>query len=478
MANSEEGSSQTTCEDQNTKAVLTAIQGVEQQIKNLTKLPLQNANSDDDIEATLFDNPCRRPGDFLPNHHFGHPGPPPQPSRYNFNRETNYKIKIDLPTFDGQVEIESFLDRIHNVESFLDYMNISEKQQAKLVAYKPKGGASAWWEQLQANRRKERKEPVRSWHRMKQLLKAPFVPEDYDQILYEQYHSCQQSTKTVNKCTTEFFHLSSCNKLQETERQQVARYIHGLQNPIKEKLHLSPIANLNAAVNLANRVEKQMTVPGSATRPPHKWKPISDFYTDKSKQYHPHPKVGYRSSECPQRKLMHMHEEVDDYGGEDEHEGVDLIEAIEEICEVIIDGGTTENVVSKALVAVLNLPTKPHPEPYKIGWVKQDSDIKVQEMCNLTFSIGNNYVDTIDCDVIRIDVCHLLLGRPWLFDRDIQHNGKKDTYSFIWHNKKIVLLPPSSQAENSTKKHNAKETTSSLLVLTIFQATPTTPPQS
>nr|XP_048331651.1 uncharacterized protein LOC125422974 [Ziziphus jujuba var. spinosa] len=461
---------------------------------------------------------------------------------------------LTILTDNLETSFQTTISVIQDHHNHPDYMNISETQQVKLVAYKLKGGASAWWEQLQANRIKEGKEPVRSWHRMKQLLKARFLPENYDQILYEQYNSCQQGTRTVNEYTTEFFRLS----LQETERQQVARYIHGLQKPIREKLHLSPIANLNAAVNLANRVEKQMTLPDSTTRPPHNWKPISDFYTDKSKQYHPHPKVsnstnpifkqhqdynakvaaetpmtpthnthpvkpsnypttdpyarpypikcfkcnqvGHRSSECPQKKLMHMHEEVDDYGGEDEYDGADLIKATEEvsgedidgdpivcilqkvlysakrytptqrhilfktkctingkICEVIIDGGGTENVVFKALVATLNLPTKPHPKLYKIGWVKQDSDIKVQEMCNLTFSIGNNYVDTIDYDVIKMNACHLLLGRPWLFDRDVQHNGRKNTYSFIWHNKKIVLLPPSSQAENSTKKHNAKQ---------------------
>lgn len=87
--------------------------------------------------------------------------------------------------FDGQVGIKSFLDWIQNVESFLDYMNISEAQQVKLVAYKVKRGAPAWHEQLQSKRRKEGKEPIRSCHKMKQLLKASFLLEDYNQILYE-----------------------------------------------------------------------------------------------------------------------------------------------------------------------------------------------------------------------------------------------------------------------------------------------------
>jgi hypothetical protein len=35
------------------------------------------------------------------------------------------------------------------VERFFDYMSIHEDRKVKLVAYKFKGGASAWWDILQ-----------------------------------------------------------------------------------------------------------------------------------------------------------------------------------------------------------------------------------------------------------------------------------------------------------------------------------------
>lgn len=37
------------------------------------------------------------------------------------------------------------------------------------------------------------------------------------------------------------------------------------------------------------------------------------------------------------------------------------------VCEVIVDGGSSENVVSKALVKALALKTEKHPSPYKEG---------------------------------------------------------------------------------------------------------------
>ena len=40
---------------------------------------------------------------------------------------------------------------------------------------------------------------------------------------------------------------------------------------------------------------------------------------------------------------------------------------------------------------------------------------------------------------------HLLLGRPWQFDKDVTYNGRKNTYSFMLNGKKVNLLPLSSQ---------------------------------
>jgi len=37
-----------------------------------------------------------------------------------------------------------------------------------------------------------------------------------------------------------------------------------------------------------------------------------------------------------------------------------------------------------------------------------------------------------------VDVAsHLLLGRPWQFDKDVTYNGRKNTYSFMLNGKKV-----------------------------------------
>jgi hypothetical protein len=44
------------------------------------------------------------------------------------------------------------------------------------------------------------------------------------------------------------------------------------------------------------------------------------------------------------------------------------------------------------------------------------------------FKIGG-YNDKILCDVIPMDVCHLLLGIPWKYDRNVIHDGRMNTYT-------------------------------------------------
>ena len=51
-------------------------------------------------------------------------------------------MKMNLPSFDSRLNIEDFLDWVQIVEFFLDYLNILEENQVKLVEYKFKGGTT------------------------------------------------------------------------------------------------------------------------------------------------------------------------------------------------------------------------------------------------------------------------------------------------------------------------------------------------
>ncbi|XP_021309124.1 uncharacterized protein LOC110432668 [Sorghum bicolor] len=96
-----------------------------------------------------------------------------------------------------------------------------------------------------------------------------------------------------------------------------------------------------------------------------------------------------------------------------------------QVCRFIIDGGSCNNIVSALLVEKLGLPTRRHPHPYHMQWLNNSGTVKVSSMVRLSFSIGD-YHGEVDCDIVPMQACHLLLGRPWQFDVDSVHFGRSN----------------------------------------------------
>ena len=107
--------------------------------------------------------------------------------------------------------------------------------------------------------------------------------------------------------------------------------------------------------------------------------------------------------------------------------------------------GSVTNVVSTTLVEKLNLPTIKHPKPYKLQWLNECGEIKVDRQVLVAFSIGK-YCDEILCDVVPMHAGHILLGRPWEFDRKVKKDGVTNRYSFVMNNRPVTLVPFYSKA--------------------------------
>ena len=82
-----------------------------------------------------------------------------------------------------------------------------------------------------------------------------------------------------------------------------------------------------------------------------------------------------------------------------------------------------------------------HPSPYRLVWLKQSYEIKVFHRALVLLSIRTTYKDDIYSYIVPMDGYHILLGRPWQFDPNVVHNGKNNTHSFYFENRKITLLP-------------------------------------
>ena len=82
----------------------------------------------------------------------------------------------------------------------------------------------------------------------------------------------------------------------------------------------------------------------------------------------------------------------------------------------------------------------PHPHPYYIQWFNNSGKVKVTRTVHVHFSIST-YVDYVDCDVVPMQACSLLLGRPRKFDKKFVHHGRNNQYTLVHKDTNITLLP-------------------------------------
>ena len=94
-----------------------------------------------------------------------------------------------------------------------------------------------------------------------------------------------------------------------------------------------------------------------------------------------------------------------------------------------MDLGSTDKIISEETTKRLKLIKVPHANPYKVTWLNQEKSVLVNEQTWVEFSIGS-YKEKVLCDVLPMDACHLILERPWKFDRKVIYNGEENAISF------------------------------------------------
>jgi hypothetical protein len=78
----------------------------------------------------------------------------------------------------------------------------------------------------------------------------------------------------------------------------------------------------------------------------------------------------------------------------------------------------------------LKLKIIPHMNLYWVLWLKRGKQVTMIEQCLLNFQIGK-ISEHVLCDIVEMDAYHVLLGRSWLFDRKIFHDGRRNTYEVL-----------------------------------------------
>nr|XP_043611716.1 uncharacterized protein LOC122583367 [Erigeron canadensis] len=418
----------------------------------------------------------------------------PQPNQRGNNNRWEFGIRTTIPEFDGDtLSPEIFIYWLAVVEEVFEFKGVPEDKKVSLIATRLCGRASAWWQQLKLTRMRVGKSKVRTWEKMKKCMRADFIPHNYQRLMYQWLQNLKQGSKSVEDYTTEFYQLIARNDIQETEEQLVSRYIGGLRVQIMEFVNMFDPVKLSEAHQRALAYEKQNRRVGGSSSAMTGGSSVSKGASSSGLKCFNCGESGHRQSECKKPGKRHLFVDPDD-GGDDEEANGDYEEApvfdeepecdeeevagdvgvnlvvrrscytpkaneddwlkhnifhstctvLGKVCSFVVDPGSCDNLVSDEAVKKLALKTENHPKPYKLQWLKKGGE------------------DDVWCDVVPMDACHLLLGRPWEYDCDVEHIGRKNTYSFLFNNVKITLLP-------SKPKVVATKPTGTLLTRSQFE---------
>jgi len=99
--------------------------------------------------------------------------------------------------------------------------------------------------------------------------------------------------------------------------------------------------------------------------------------------------------------------------------------------DTLFDSGSQVNLISEAIVRKLGLITTHHKKPYPLGWLNDKAQLQVTRQCKLKFSFGSTFVNEVELDIIPLDICGIVLGSPYLYDRKVTFYRAENTYLLV-----------------------------------------------
>ncbi|KAF7135648.1 hypothetical protein RHSIM_Rhsim08G0121000 [Rhododendron simsii] len=331
-----------------------------------------------------------------------------QHETYDTTGDITKKIKMEFQDFEGKVNPTLFHDWLASIEEYFDWYDMADNQRVRFATMKLVGLAKISWIGVEGDIRRLGQPPIGTWQEMKAKLRETNTADPKGKN-----HAANKGGGKDNRCF-------KCGETGHMAYQCPKRNLHmGMEQEAEFDQQHNDDNDDSFDVGVLNTDDIEEEVDNSLISV------VRRILTA--------PKV--EKEDWRRTSIFQM-----------------LVHCGNQARKLIIDGGSCMNVVSAATVEHLKLPVQPHPHPYKVAWIDNTS-IPVTQRCLVSFSY-DSYSDSIWCDVISMNVTHILLGRQWLYGRDVQHCGKENTYAFSFKNKEIVLKPmnPAEMEKYKEKK--------------------------
>ena len=113
--------------------------------------------------------------------------------------------KIDVSVFLGNLILDELINWINEIEEYFEYEDIGDLDSVNFVKAKMKGHAKIWWQEIQLERNRRRKDKITRWDHMADKLNKQFIPVDYELDLFKKMQGFKKVGKCVQEYTKEFY---------------------------------------------------------------------------------------------------------------------------------------------------------------------------------------------------------------------------------------------------------------------------------
>ncbi|XP_052736052.1 uncharacterized protein LOC108336864 [Vigna angularis] len=402
------------------------------------------------------------------DHHSYHPYDHYQrpPRRHHNQRDHHVEPELDLPPFYGRDNVEEYFEWEMKVEQIFECYHIDDRRRVTLATLTFQGAALYWWTSIIRDQKMHGDYTIQYWNKLKAALHRRHVPAYYAREVMDKLHRLQQRNMSVEEYWQKLELLMLRAGIKEEEQFTIARFQSGLNYEIRDKVELLPYLDLNDFVQLCVRVEEQNRRKASTNRS----YPTTSSYRRDLKREGSFPRYeeskerererekdkikskdrylrkekenskgmeqrppreqkrdtkgretrcfkcgagGHYSNECHFKKSTYIlehenHSEVSTSSAselsssEEEHEAPPFDGHL-----VMVRRLLEAKHVDCRMVEKLGLTPTPHPNPYKVQWIKEDEGIVVKEQVTSYLGDPDNLHDGVTNKIT------------------IQHKGKK-----------------------------------------------------
>ena len=111
------------------------------------------------------------------------------------------------------------------------------------------------------------------------------------------------------------------------------------------------------------------------------------------------------------------------------------------MCELIIGGGSCTNVASMTLINKLQVHAKVCIPLYILyNGSNKRSEKTTSKQALILFFVRPYWGEGL-CDILSIDACQILVGKPWLFDNHVMYDGHANMYALKFKGRNLTLAP-------------------------------------